>query len=71
MPIDLQRKYKDNTFIKQGDRFFVIQNGYKRLICNSEIIESIMQKQEDFVEINEIECMRIPLGFSVFKNEDL
>jgi hypothetical protein len=71
IPDDLKPKYKDGMYIKQDGRYFIIQNQCKRLIANQSMINLLIQEGKEITEINEIECMRIPMGFTIWNSEDI
>lgn len=67
MPADLKKKYPDGKHIRQGERYFIIEKHCKRLICDPIYLSKL--KTEEIEDINEIECMRIPMGFTIYKME--
>lgn len=71
MPKDLKGTYEDGIFIRQGERLFQIQNNCKRLIGSSDLIEKIEKSGTYIKDIEIIEMMRIPMGFTIWREEDL
>ena len=70
MPKDLLEKYPDGVYIKNDERVFLIQHGCKRRIANKDILARICHT-EKVIDVDSIECMRIPMGFTIRSEADL
>ena len=70
MPKDLSDKYQDGIYIKNDERIFLIQHGCKRRIANEGMLERI-HASERVVDVDSVECMRIPMGFTIRGIEDI
>ncbi len=71
LPTDLQEDYPDGTIIYQGERRFVIQNERKRLIVDEEAFHKLEEIAPLSKSIDEIECMRIPMGHTIWSISDI
>lgn len=71
MPDDLKHRFTDGMLIRQGSRVFLIDEQCKRLVADTELLEKWGKDKEPIIEVDEIECMRIPMGFTLRKESDL
>ena len=69
LPKDLEKKYSEGSYIKQDNRYFLIQNRCKRLIADPMLLSALSEEQ--VIEVDEIEGMRIPMGFTIWAKEDI